>query len=83
MMARRFWMAKEEFEETERELDMQLKSPERAAHELADIMYVLLGTLEHAGQTGIDALAAVVAKNDAKTEATHMLHPVTGKVVRK
>ena len=50
--------------------------------EMADIAYVALGTLELAGEDGVDAMLQVVDKNNSKTTATHELNPKTGKILR-
>ena len=50
--------------------------------EMADIAYVALGTLELAGEDGVDAMLQVVDKNNSKTTATHKLNPKTGKILR-
>ena len=50
--------------------------------EMADIAYVALGTLELAGEDGVDAMLQVVDKNNSKTTTTHELNPETGKILR-
>ena len=50
--------------------------------EMADIAYVALGTLELAGEDGVQAMMQVVDKNNSKTTATHELNPKTGKILR-
>ena len=55
-----------------------------AVRELVDILYIVFGSMELINLDLVEAsLAAVAEKNDSKTDATHFLHPETGKVVRR
>ena len=54
------------------------------AEEAADVLFVAIGTLDLLpDQLVARAMRRVTAKNDAKTGATHYVHPKTGKVTRR
>lgn len=55
---------------------------DQVLQEMADTAYVALGTLELAGENGIQAMLQVAEKNNSKSNATYELHPETGKVIR-
>ena len=76
----RLAMLHEEFNEHSLEVGID---ESKALHELADLAFVALGTLELAGEAGIDALRVVAAKNGAKTSETHERNESTGKIQRR
>lgn len=71
----------EEFLEHARECNKG--DEDRILEELADVIYVALGTLQLAGDKGSAALRAVALKNSRKTLETHETNPITGKIQRK
>lgn len=56
---------------------------EEKLEELADVVYVALGTLELSGEAGRKALLRVANKNNAKTHDTHEFNPETRKLVKR
>ena len=55
-----------------------------AIKELVDVLYVAIGSLYDIGDRRIkQPLSEVIDKNAAKTLETHVLNPLTGKIVRK
>jgi NTP pyrophosphatase (non-canonical NTP hydrolase) len=51
------------------------------AAEAADVLFVALGHVLSLRKEGISGVAAVTAKNAAKTEKTHRIRPDTGKLL--
>jgi NTP pyrophosphatase (non-canonical NTP hydrolase) len=51
------------------------------AAEAADVLFVALGHVLSLRDAGTEGLAAVTAKNAAKTEKTHRIRPDTGKLL--
>ena len=57
---------------------------EDVAEEAADVLFVAIGTLDMLPDgLAVRAIRTVIDKNDAKTDATHFIHPTTGKVTRR
>ena len=63
--------------------DINRGNDDAALEELADVVFVALGTLELARHEGIMALLNVAIKNDAKTNETHARNARTGKIERR
>ena len=51
--------------------------------ELADVAYVVLGTLLIMDEAGKDALSQVAYKNNQKTNSTHVRMDSSGKIVKR
>ncbi len=56
---------------------------EDAAIELADVAFVVLGTVLTLDVSGEKACLAVAQKNDSKTSETHAIEESSGKLVRR
>lgn len=56
---------------------------EQAAHEMADVAFVAMGTLLEMASLGADSCRQVADKNDKKTPKTHMVEASSGKLLRK
>jgi NTP pyrophosphatase (non-canonical NTP hydrolase) len=56
---------------------------EDGAIELADVAFVVLGTVLTLDVSGKQACLAVAKKNDSKTNETHQVEESSGKLVRK
>jgi NTP pyrophosphatase (non-canonical NTP hydrolase) len=72
-------------EEEVRELQDALlhEGSERVASEATDVLFVAIGTMLRLDPSLVDAaIHEVMAKNDAKTEATHHIN-AAGKIVRR
>lgn len=63
--------------------DLNKDNPDNAVLEAADIAFVALGTLVTFGHHGADAAKKVAQKNNSKTLETHMIDPVSGKLVKR
>lgn len=66
------------------QLEFGYSCRESIVEEAVDLFVVVLGLLQAHGVSDdmlADAIAAVIAKNDAKTDATHVL--INGKITRK
>ena len=53
-----------------------------ATEEMADILYIVLGTLVRLGRRGNYAMTQVAEKNNQKTTSTHRIEPLSGKLIR-
>ena len=74
-------LLKEEVEELEEAAFSS--SPSHICEEAADVLFVSIGNLNRFAEEGLAAMETVRRKNALKTELTHVVTGVSGKIVKK
>ena len=77
----RLQLLTEEVDELKQAADV--KDASAICEEAADVLFVAIGNLHRLGAGGAQAMAMVAAKNRAKTNTSHYVHPQTGKITRR